>query len=154
MPDKRESILVRLAEIAATVDGFTTTGRNRADLEDEDLPALVVIDGDEDADEQDDTGRKAPGIRPRIMVMRPTISAVLLGLPEELGTKAAELRARLVNAIDSDTTLKGFCLNGRMSFEGTKTLPSSGGRGPLLGMSLLFTFTYIFRPQDLGPGSA
>ena len=154
MPDKREAILVRLEEIVAAVDGFVTTGRNHSDLEDTDLPALVVIDGDEDAADTDEGGAKQPGLRPRIMVMRPVISAVLLGLREANGPKAQELRARLVNAVATDTELQTLCLNKRMSYEGLKSLPSKGARGDIYGMSLAFTFTYVFRPQDLGPGSS
>jgi hypothetical protein len=153
MADKREAILARLEAIVA-VDGFTTTGRNLADLEDEDLPALVVADGDEEAEETDAGGSKLPALRPRIMVMAPAIAAVLIGKPEDLGPLASELRARLIDAVANDATLQGLCLNKRMSYEGCKTQALKGGRGAMLAMSLMFTFTYVFRPQDLGPGSA
>lgn len=154
MADKREAILVRLEELVAGVDGFTTTGRNHADLEDTDLPALVVIDGDETAEATGEGDRKQPGLRPRIMVMAPVITAVLIGKREAMGPQAADLRARLVSAITDDATLQGLCLNKRMSYEGMKSMPSKGARGDIYAMSLVFTFTYVFRPQDLGPGSA
>lgn len=154
MPDTREAILTRLGEIVAGVDGFVTTGRNVSDLEDADLPALVVIDGDETALDMDEVKRRSPGLQPRFMVLSPVISAALLGLPEALGPQASDLRARIINAIMTDTTIQGLCINKRMSYEGCKTMPSSGARGAIYGMSLQFTFTYPFRPQDLGPGSS
>lgn len=57
MPDTREEILARLVGIAAEVPGVATTGRNRVGLSETARPAIVVLDADEAAEEDERASR-------------------------------------------------------------------------------------------------
>jgi hypothetical protein len=51
--DIREVVLIRLVEIAAGIEGVTTAKRNIKRPADNQLPAIVVLDADEAAEETD-----------------------------------------------------------------------------------------------------
>ena len=61
MPDIREDILARLVAIAAEVPGVVIAGRNRVALSETARPAIIVLDADEAAEEEEPRGR--PGTR-------------------------------------------------------------------------------------------
>ena len=151
MADRREMILARLEAIAQSFDGFTTVGRNLVDLPDDALPALVVVDGDEETIDDAEGVAKRPPAQHRLMQMRPEIVAILIGAPEALGPDLQGLRAKMVSAVLSDTTLKSasYVLHERMTYEGCETQGGVTGRGVVCGMRMNFTFTYLFRPTDL-----
>jgi hypothetical protein len=54
MPDVREQILARLVAIAAEVPVVATAGRNRIGLFENARPAIIVLDADEAAEEEEE----------------------------------------------------------------------------------------------------
>src|SRR5689334_18138113 len=97
--DKREDILVRIEAIlsANKTEGFKVY-RNRAALEENDLPAYVLLDGGEEKQKGSDDRRA-----PILMLMTPQIFYVPLP-PENrtndgIGPQMSEERSKLIKAI-------------------------------------------------------
>ena len=116
MTDRREDILTRLVAIVQDIGDFATVGRNIADLPDEALPALIVMDGDEEADDQART-KGRPAYAPNIVRMSPSIHAVVSGSAADLGPAMNALRAKIMREILFDSTLTTLCHNGQMSYD-------------------------------------
>src|SRR5689334_682493 len=102
MADPREHILARLLVIAGGVDENLSAKRNETTLPDSALPAVVLLDGEELADEDDPQGR--PPLAPRRVTMTPEVQFRLAAKPADVGTSLNLLRAKLVKAVLSDAT--------------------------------------------------
>ena len=103
MPDVREQILARLVAIAAEVPGIVSTGRNRIAFSETAPPAIVVLDADEAAEEEDRASR--PAHAPQLVVMTPELF-VLIGAPAaEIGTELNAFRRRIVRRVLTDAPL-------------------------------------------------
>src|SRR4029077_14569689 len=74
MIDLREDILARLLEVVATIPNIKSAARNRnnSDIPEDQLPAAIVFDGDEDTDDATDVSMRPPN-RPTIVHMAPEI---------------------------------------------------------------------------------
>ena len=48
MVDTREDVLARLLEVVATIPNIKSAQRNNLDITEEQLPAAIVFDGDEE----------------------------------------------------------------------------------------------------------
>jgi hypothetical protein len=148
MTDKREQILQRIAAVAAGVSGVTAVFRNTESIGETRLPAIVILDGDEVADDRD-MGRGRPGISPNIMVMRPELRVIVASATRDPGTVLNELRAAFVKAILEDATLISICgSNGGMRYEGCGS-GFAAGRTLQGEMAVNIAFTYVFRASDL-----
>ena len=75
--DKREEILTRLAEVAASVPGVSTVVRNQDEISEHKRPAIAIFDADETADERAEQ-QGHPGRAPNIVEMTPEV-LILLG---------------------------------------------------------------------------
>lgn len=147
MTDRREAILERLVEIAEDLGTFATVGRNIADLPDEALPALILMDGDEEADDQvKQKGRPAHG--PNIVRMTPSLHAVVSGSAGELGPAMNDIRAKLIREILFDNTLTTLCHNGQMSYDACATGMFGDGERLIAEIGVSFTFEYVLRPSE------
>lgn len=147
MADKREAILARLQVIAKAVRGVVSAVRNMHGLSDTQRPAIVVLDGDEAADDGDPRNR--PTNAYRIVDMTPEIYILLGAAPEDVGADINLLRARLVKAILTDTTLRELTFQDEgIRYEGCVTALASG-RTMEGEMAVNFTFTYVLRATDL-----
>jgi hypothetical protein len=71
MLDARVEILARLVGIAAEVPGVATAGRNRIDLSETARPAIIALDADETAEEEEECASRL-GHAPQIVVICPT----------------------------------------------------------------------------------
>jgi hypothetical protein len=154
MIDKREAILARLVEIAAAIDGVRTADRNVPKLDDSPLPAIVVLDGEEEADDGDymSSGKSVARnpLVPRRVHMTPHLLVALGEKPEQLGPVANTLRARIYTAVVNDADLKLLVLNGTgIKYDGLSKPRDESGRLVLSQFYLRFTFTYILNPADL-----
>lgn len=125
--DKREQILARLEAILV---GLADTGinvyRDRAELEDNELPAYVLLDGNEDADVVPKDRRG-----PQIMRMTPQIFYVPVPpenrMNEGIGPQMAEHRMILIRGIMRDSTLAGLLgSNGYIEYRGMETDMQTG----------------------------
>lgn len=147
MTDKREQILVRLLEIASTIQGVTTAVRNKDEITDKMRPAIIILDADENAADSDPNGRSARS--PRFVTMTPEVYIILGAKPENVGTEINVLRARWLKAVLSDTSLSAIVgSNGDVRYEGCATSLARGrNMEGELGVSI--SFTYVLRPDDL-----
>lgn len=146
MTDRREDILARLTVIAEGFDGYTV-GRNLTDLPDDALPALVLMDGDEEAGEPVAPGRRGVP-SPVIVQMSPTLHAVLKGAAATLGPAMNTLRRDMIAAVLYDETLAALCLDGKMTYDACATGLFGDGMSIIAEIGLSFTFTYVLRPSE------
>lgn len=145
--DHREAILSRLLEIAAGIEGVTKAYRNQDDIPEKSRPAIVILDGDEAADDGD-PGRR-PTTAPRRIGMTPEIYILLGSSPENVGSSINLIRARFVKAVMTDATLRGLTLDGDgIRYEGCAT-GLARGRSMEGEMGVSLTFTYVMRPEKL-----
>ena len=70
--DKREEILARLLQVAASVPGVAIAVRNQDEISERSRPAIVVFDADESADETAER-QDHPGRAPNIVAMTPEV---------------------------------------------------------------------------------
>ena len=147
MPDLREEILSRLAAIAAEVPGVVSAGRNRVALSDTARPAIIVLDADEAAEEEERASR--PGFAPQLVVMTPELF-VLAGKPAaEIGAELSAFRRRIVRRVLTDAPLLGLAgPNGFVRYAGCATALAAG-RSLEGEMSLSFAIRYVLRPMEL-----
>ncbi|MEN6306094.1 MAG: hypothetical protein ABFD96_25435 [Armatimonadia bacterium] len=142
--DRREAILERLKAIGEMI--APTVKRMDFDINDQALPALVVIDGQEG--QFGDRPAAHPGDASHYMRMEPQF-VVFLQAATDIGTRLNEVRARLVNACCTDETIKSItghksgcryeaCENGVQIAEG------------LVGdMLITFSLVYLLNPREL-----
>lgn len=149
MADKREEILARLVVIVGAIDGVVTAARNQPDIDDEQRPAIVILDADEAADDADPAGVMRGSAARRRIGMSPEIYILLGANPEDVGTTINAMRAKVIKAILMDATLNTIIgANGAIRYEGCAT-GLSRGRGLEAEMGVSFTFSYILNPADL-----
>lgn len=143
--DRREQILVQLEVVAKTVADHVF--RNQVEIPEGERPAVVILDGDEIADEADNA-RKRPPLAPRIVAMTPGIYAMLGDLPKDVGPAVNTFRSRLIKAILSDESLVALCHDGDIRYSGLVT-GLALGRSMEAELSLGMTFRYVLRPDKL-----
>lgn len=153
MSDVREANLARMLALINVIDGFKTIARNVDVFNDDELPAISLIDGDEARIDQSPSLRSsmrpnAP-LLPQLMEMGPVI-LIASGArnPEDLGSDLSKLRARVIPAILTDATLAGFANYG-MRYERMETPRTETGRQLLSHRALHFSLRYMLRPGQL-----
>lgn len=149
MTDRREAILAQLLAIARAVPGVNLAARNKLSPNDTDLPAIIIYDGDEVSSDADPDGTR-PANAPRRITMQPAIEIAFGDHPEDIGTSINVMRAALIKAICTDTTLIGLALdrNG-IRYLGCVSGGAGLGRSQEATMLLNFAFTYALRPDEL-----
>ncbi len=147
MLDLREEILARLVAIAAEVPGVVLAGRNRVALSETARPAIVVLDADEAAEDEERAGR--PAASPQLVVMTPELF-VLAGRPAaEIGAELNAFRRRIIRRVLTDAPLLGLAgSNGFVRYAGCATALAAG-RSLEGEMSLSFAIRYVLRPMEL-----
>lgn len=149
-PDVREAILLRLLAVATGL-GYASAVRNRALRDNDQRPAIIVLDGDETPALQYSTAKRGRGMQmtPVIMRMSPELYVLLkedrptnMNVGEDLNAK----RIVLVAAIAEDAQLRTLVgSNGAIVYNGCTTDLKSGSA--LTGqMRLDFAFNYVFFP--------
>jgi hypothetical protein len=145
--DPREAILARLLIVAGAVDTSLNAIRNESDPAAANLPAVILFDGEEVAQESDPQGRNA--LTPRHVAMTPEVQFRLKDKAENVGTKLNLYRAKLIDAVLQDATLLALTVNGRsIRYQGSMTA-TERGRSMEGGIGVAFTFTYILKPGEL-----
>lgn len=146
--DKREDILARLLQVAASVPGVAMAVRNQDEISERSRPAIVVFDADEIADEAAER-QDHPGRSPNLVVMTPEVLILLGAPPESVGSALNALRAKLVKAVLADSQLIELAgQNGRVRYAGCST-HLGHGRSMEGSMGVQFTFAYVLRPEQL-----
>lgn len=148
MADVREDILARLEAIAGGIVGIATVVRNASSIDDLDLPAIVVMDADEQVMEGEPATGK-PNYAPVKVIMTPEILIKVSGRPEDVGGDLNDFRAALIKAVLEDTTLAALATNGgRVKYLGCST-QLGVGRAQVGEMAVAFGITYVLRPPSL-----
>jgi hypothetical protein len=146
--DKREAILARFAELAATVPGIRTVVRNSDEISEHKRPAVAIFDADETVDERADRQGHS-GRAPNVVEMTPELLILLGATPERVGSALNELRAELIKTVLTDTQLSALTgLNGRVRYIGCST-HLGHGRSMEASMGVHFSFAYVLRPDQL-----
>lgn len=151
MIDVREDILARLLAVVASIPNIRSAQRNNPDIPEDQLPAALVFDGDEETDDASDLSMR-PANRPTIVRMQPEI--VIAEQANEIGSELTTLRRELIRRVLTDTELNeqivktGRFGNGAIRYLGCQT---DLGWGRALQGALLaqFMFKYTLKPEDL-----
>ena len=151
MSDVREDILARLLEVVATIPNLRAAYRNNVDIPEDQLPAAIVLDGDEESDGASDVSMKQSH-RPYNVQMTPEI--IIAQQAEEVGSDLTTLRRELIKRVLTDTELNeqivktGRHGNGAIRYLGCQT--DLGWMRSLHGaLRAQFMFKYTLRPDDL-----
>lgn len=158
--DKREAILERLLTILQGIPNTVgasehTVCRNRGLLQDEALPALVLLDGNEvEAVTSERRGRTA--MSAQVMQMLPQIFVVLkprdLPSNEGVGEELNQFRAALIQAFNTDAQLLQLLgSNGQIVLRRVDTDLNTGNQ--LRGEAQFhFAINYVMNPAAFDPG--
>lgn len=151
MIDTREDILVRLVAVSAAIPNIRSAHRNNVELSEDQLPAVIVFDGDEDTDDTADASMRPP-YRPTIVTMTPQI--VIAQQTDAVGSELSVFRRELLRRVLTDTELNeqivktGRNGNGSIRYLGCQT--QLGWMRSLYGALLAhFMFKYSLKPTDL-----
>src|SRR4051794_29545539 len=104
MVDVRENILARLLEVVAAIPNIRSAHRNNIDLPEAQLPAVIVLDGDEESDGASDVSMKQPQ-RPYNVQMTPGIVVQVQDDNVVLGSMVTTFRGELIKRVLTDTEL-------------------------------------------------
>lgn len=136
----REDILARLTVVASGVSGIVTALRNSTVDSDTKLPAIIVFDADEVADERDPASR--PTRTPRRVTMTPELLIKVIAVPETVGTTMNAILAELQTAVVTDATLIDLVKDGEIRYMGCATQLAIG-RAMVGEMGVSFSFHYV-----------
>lgn len=147
MAEPRELILSRLVAVCQGVTGVVTAARNRTDVALTQRPGVVINDGAEqllDAPRGEQLSRvQRVELSPQILIMVRSDDGA------EAGSLLTLFRNRVVNAVLSDTTLRGYVGTvGSIRYEGCSVDPPTP-ESKELRMTLDIVFTYTFKLGDL-----
>jgi hypothetical protein len=151
MIDVREDILARLMEVVATIPGIRSVQRNNIDIPEDQLPAAIVLDGDEETNDSGDASMRPPN-RPTLVQMTPGI--IIAQQDREVGSVINTFRRELIKRVLTDTELNeqivktGRHGNGAIRYLGCQT-DIGWLRSVYGGLSAQFLFKYTLRPDDL-----
>jgi len=151
MVDVREDILARLLEVVAGIPNLRSAHRNNVDIPEDQLPAAIVFDGDEETNDAIDATMRPPN-RPTLVTMTPEI--VIAQQADEAGSDITTLRRELIKRVLYDTELNeqivktGRHGNGAIRYLGCQT--DVGWMRSLHGaLRAQFMFKYTLKPEDL-----
>jgi hypothetical protein len=149
--DTRENILARLLELVTSIPNIRSAHRNNVDITEDQLPAVIVLDGDEESDGASDVSMKQPH-RPYNVQMTPEI--IIAEQSDEVGSDLTTLRRELIKRVLTDIELNqqivktGRYGNGAIRYLGCQT--DLGWMRSLHGaLRAQFLFKYTLRPEDL-----
>jgi len=144
MLDRREAILAQLEVIFGTLGA--SVGRNRGPNSEDALPAIILHDGVEQAEDLHGAPR---GSVVDMVKMEPQIFVLVTGPAKAIGTTINALRASLLHAVLTDATLKAaITSNGQIRYVGC-TLTTEAGEGREADMEIKLSFQYPFLISEL-----
>lgn len=148
----RADILQRLFEIAGTIPNVVSVSWDVITINDDQLPAIAILEGDEEAAEDDPTNR--PTNAPRVVTMVPHIVIAGRrkrdGSPQyDIGPNINAIYAALLKAIMTDATLADLTKDKRgVRFIGMES-DLAVGRQMQGQLAVKFGFTYGLVPNNL-----
>jgi hypothetical protein len=152
MVDTREDVLARLLEVVAAIPGMRSAHRNNVDITEDQLPAAIVFDADEETDDAQDTSMRPPN-RPTLVRMTPEI-VIAEKTAGQVGSELTVLRRELIKRVVFDTELNeqivktGRYGNGAIRYLGCQT--DVGWMRSMHGaLRAQFMFKYVLKPDEL-----
>jgi hypothetical protein len=150
MSDVREDILARLLVVVSTIPNLRSAYRNNVDIPEDQLPAAVVLDGDEESDGADDVSMKQPH-RPYNVQMMPEI--IIAQQADEVGSDLTTLRRELIKRVLTDIELNQIAKTGRLGNGAIRYLGCQTDLGWMRSLHgalrAQFLFKYTLKPDDL-----
>jgi hypothetical protein len=147
MTDARELIMQRIVAICGCIEGIRAVSRNVPSIGDDEgvaIPAIVILEGDEEAAETDPVLRGSRA--PRIMRMFPQIVIYAGDKVADIGISLNTLRSRLIDAILTDTELIALTMNNRGARYIAMESDLAFGRQMMGRMALRFEVPYRMIP--------
>jgi hypothetical protein len=149
--DVREDILARLLVVVATIPNIRSAQRNNVEIPEDQLPAAIVFDGDEETNDASDLSMRPPN-RPTMVRMHPEI--VIAQQADEAGSDLSVLRRELIKRVLTDTELNetivktGRFGNGAIRYLGCQT-DLGWGRSLQGALRAQFMFKYALKIEEL-----
>jgi hypothetical protein len=149
--DVREDILARLLVVVATIPNIRSAQRNNVEIPEDQLPAAIVFDGDEETGDASDLSMRPPN-RPTMVRMHPEI--VIAQQADEAGSDLSVLRRELIKRVLTDTELNetivktGRFGNGAIRYLGCQT-DLGWGRSLQGALRAQFMFKYALKIEEL-----
>jgi hypothetical protein len=153
MVDVREDILARLLEVVTEIPGMRSAQRNNVDITEDQLPAAIVLDGDEESDGANDVSMKQPH-RPYNVQMTPGIVVQVQDDNVVLGSMVTTFRRELIKRVLTDIELNeqivktGRFGNGAIRYLGCQT-DVGWTRTGYAALTAQFMFKYTLKPDEL-----
>jgi hypothetical protein len=153
MVDVREDILARLVEVVAAIPNLRSAQRNNVDITEDQLPAAIVLDGDEESDGANDVSMKQPH-RPYNVQMTPGIVVQVQDDNVVLGSMVTTFRRELIKRVLTDIELNeqivktGRFGNGAIRYLGCQT-DVGWTRTGYAALTAQFMFKYTLKPDEL-----
>ena len=148
MSDKREAILARLLAIAESVEDVVFTARNNVEITDRQVPALIILEGDEETPAVSELRHRKPEA-PVPVVMIPEICIVGMTATEDIGETLNGFRVAVIKAVLRDSELIALLgTTGAIAYRGMVS-DLGGGRAMLGRMFLRFAISYFLKPAEL-----
>ena len=146
MTDVREDILARLVLVAGTIPNIRSTERNNIAINEEDMPAAIVFDGDEETNAGTDTSTR-PANLPYSVRMTPAIE--ISAMSNAVGSDLSVLRRDLIKLVLYDSQLNAIVKsNGAIRYLGCQT--DLQWMRTLNGvLRVQFLFNYKLKPDEL-----
>lgn len=146
--DIRENVLARLFTTLKTIDGIATFKRNRVRIDDDQRPALVLMDGEETA-AHSEMQPKSPKVG-KHMLMRPIV-LLFLSKADDAGSTLNSFRVEVLDAICFDDDLRDLIKRGArdhaISYEGCEP-GFQYSEATDADMALHFELTYFLDPSQ------
>lgn len=148
MTDQRELIMLRLAQVVNVI-GVKTVSRNRIDFDDTQLPAVGVLEGDEEV-APNSLGRAARASgRPYIVTATPQVFIRVGGRSEDIGTDLNTLRAAIIKALLDDAQLNALAADdGGIHYAGMQSTLHAA-RSMIGATAMVFAIKYLLYPNRL-----
>jgi hypothetical protein len=149
MADVREDILARLLEVVADIPNIRWAQRNSVDVPENQLPAVMVFDADE---ESSGGGQNRQSNSSIVVQMTPEI--VFMQQADEVGSDLTALRRESIKRVLFDTGLNNLIAkssprgDGAIRYLGCNT-DFGYGRSQSGFLRVLFMFKYTLWPDDL-----
>jgi hypothetical protein len=147
MTDIREDILARLLAVVATIPNIRSAQRNNTDIPEDQLPAAIIFDGDEETNDAGDLSMR-PANRPTIVHMRPEV--VIAGDNLDFPSFRRELIKRILNdtELNEQIVKTGRFGNGAIRYIGCQA-DIAWLRSLHEALRAMFVFKYALWPDDL-----
>jgi hypothetical protein len=133
--------------IAEGIAGVVSVDRNRLSVSDLSVPAIIINEGDEQADDGDPDRR--PPTAPRRVHMQPQMVIAIVDNRDDVGTELNALRAKVIKAVCTDATLRGYTHDDTGVRYLGMTSDLAVGRQMSGQYPLNFSLTYILKPAAL-----